>query len=94
MSARTRPLEIREAFIECRPGRLRLMLGRIGALWVAMENRRAAARYFAGANTRTLSDIGLTAGDVDAAFSGPLWRDPTEHLARVKRAAAPASPRQ
>lgn len=65
--------------------RARLAAGGIARLWRAWENRRAAARYLGGADERMLHDIGLTASDVDAAFSGPIWRDPTEHLGRVQR---------
>lgn len=71
--------------------------GRIRTLWLgferivtALENRHAAARYLGVADERMLRDIGLTPGDVDTAFSQPLWRDPTEHLGRVQRDAARA----
>ncbi|RAI38292.1 hypothetical protein CH338_13155 [Rhodoplanes elegans] len=47
----------------------------------AVKHRREAA-MLAGFNDRMLSDIGLTRGDVAAAYSEPLWRDPPALLAR------------
>ena len=47
----------------------------------AYGNRRAAAFQLARFDRRMLADIGITPEDVGAAFSEPLWRDPTRRLA-------------
>lgn len=67
------------------PGKIKALWASVERILAAIDNRRAAARYFSVADERTLHDIGLTPGDVEAAFSQPLWRDPTEHLGRVQR---------
>jgi uncharacterized protein YjiS (DUF1127 family) len=51
------------------------------AALAAFGNRRAAAFQLAHFDRRMLADIGLTPEDVGAAFSEPLWRDPTRRLA-------------
>lgn len=59
----------------------------------AVVNRYQAARAFSQFDGRMLADIGLTPGDVDAAFSEPLWKDPTRRLAVIaieRRSAARA----
>lgn len=47
----------------------------------AMVNRYEAGRALSRFDERMLADIGLTANDVSAAFSEPIWRDPTRRLA-------------
>jgi uncharacterized protein YjiS (DUF1127 family) len=46
-----------------------------------MQNRRDATRL-ADMDARMLADIGLTHSDLRDAYSEPLWRDPSEVLAR------------
>jgi uncharacterized protein YjiS (DUF1127 family) len=60
----------------------------------AVLNRYRAARALSSFDSRMLADIGLTQGDVDSAFSEPLWRDPTRRLAVIaieRRSAARAA---
>jgi len=52
-----------------------------GRLRRAIRNRRDAA-ILAEAGDRALADIGLTRNDLRDAFAEPVWRDPTELLAR------------
>jgi uncharacterized protein YjiS (DUF1127 family) len=49
----------------------------------AVVNRYQAGRALSQFDGRMLADIGLTPGDVDSAFSEPLWRDPTRRLAVI-----------
>jgi uncharacterized protein YjiS (DUF1127 family) len=59
----------------------------------AVVNRYQAARAFSQFDSRMLADIGLTPGDVDSAFSEPIWKDPTRRLAVIaveRRSAARA----
>lgn len=59
----------------------------------AVVNRYQAANAFSQFDGRMLADIGLTPGDVDSAFSEPLWKDPTRRLAVIaveRRSAARA----
>ena len=59
----------------------------------AVVNRYQAARALSQFDGRMLADIGLTPGDVDSAFSEPIWRDPTRRLAVIaveRRSAARA----
>jgi uncharacterized protein YjiS (DUF1127 family) len=46
-----------------------------------MQNRRDAVRL-ADLDARMLADIGLSRGDLRDAYAEPLWRDPTDILAR------------
>src|SRR3954464_9762795 len=46
-----------------------------------MKNRRDAFRL-ADLDDRMLADIGLNRSDLRDAYAGPLWRDPSELLAR------------
>lgn len=46
-----------------------------------LKNRRDASRL-AVFDDRMLADIGLTRGDLRDAFAEPVWRDPTDVLAR------------
>jgi uncharacterized protein YjiS (DUF1127 family) len=46
-----------------------------------MQNRRAAIRL-AEMDARMLADIGLTRSDLRDAYAEPVWRDPTDVLAR------------
>jgi uncharacterized protein YjiS (DUF1127 family) len=46
-----------------------------------LRNRRAAGRL-ADLDARMLKDIGLTRSDLRDAYAEPLWRDPTDILAR------------
>jgi uncharacterized protein YjiS (DUF1127 family) len=46
-----------------------------------MQNRRDAMQL-ASFDERMLADLGLTRGDVRDAYAEPLWRDPTDVLAR------------
>ena len=46
-----------------------------------MKNRRDAFRL-ADLDDRMLADIGISRSDLRDAYSGPLWRDPSELLAR------------
>lgn len=46
-----------------------------------MRNRREAGRL-AELDAHMLRDIGLTRSDLRDAYSEPLWRDPTDVLAR------------
>ena len=46
-----------------------------------MNNRRDAFRL-ADLDDRMLADIGLNRSDLRDAYAGPLWRDPSELLAR------------
>jgi uncharacterized protein YjiS (DUF1127 family) len=50
----------------------------------AIENRRQAT-MLASFDDRMLSDIGLTRSDIRDAYAEPLWRDPTDILARRAR---------
>jgi uncharacterized protein YjiS (DUF1127 family) len=52
-----------------------------GRLRRAIRNRREAA-ILAEVGDRALADIGLTRTDLCDAFAEPVWRDPTELLAR------------
>jgi uncharacterized protein YjiS (DUF1127 family) len=64
-----------------------LVMTRIHRLTVAYMHRRDAA-VLASFDDRMLADIGLTRSDLRAAFSEPLWRDPTVLLVnRVRRPA-------
>ncbi len=47
----------------------------------ALKNRRDAA-LLARFDERMLADIGLTRSDLRDAYAEPLWRDPTDILAR------------
>jgi uncharacterized protein YjiS (DUF1127 family) len=62
----------------------------LGAAVNALVNRYEAGRALSRFDSRMLADIGLTPNDVGAAFSEPLWRDPTRRLAviAVERRAA------
>lgn len=63
----------------------------------AVVNRYEAGRALARLDDRMLADIGLTRTDVGAAFSEPLWRDPTRRLAVIaveRRAAVRAARRR
>ena len=55
-----------------------------------VKNRRDAFRL-ADLDDRMLADIGLNRSDLRDAYAGPLWRDPSELLARraVERRARP-----
>ena len=46
-----------------------------------VKNRRDAFRL-ADLDDRMLADIGINRSDLRDAYSGPLWRDPSELLAR------------
>jgi uncharacterized protein YjiS (DUF1127 family) len=46
-----------------------------------VKNRRDAMRL-ADLDDRMLADIGISRSDLRDAYSGPLWRDPSELLAR------------
>lgn len=46
-----------------------------------IQNRRDAMRL-AGLDERMLADIGLTRSDLRDAYGEPMWRDPTDILAR------------
>jgi uncharacterized protein YjiS (DUF1127 family) len=62
----------------------------------ALVNRYEAGRALSRFDERMLADIGLTANDVSAAFSEPIWRDPTRRLAVIaveRRVAARAARR-
>ena len=62
----------------------------------AVVNRYEAGRALARLDGRMLADIGLNESDIGAAFSEPLWRDPTRRLAVIaieRRAAVRASRR-
>ena len=52
---------------------------RIAGTWRAMRNRRAVASLLDW-DSHMLKDIGLTAGDVRSAMSGPLSADPSYRL--------------
>jgi uncharacterized protein YjiS (DUF1127 family) len=52
---------------------------RIAGTWRAMRNRRAVAGLLDW-DPHMLKDIGLTAGDVRSAMSGPLMEDPSYRL--------------
>ena len=64
---------------------LAALAGRIGRglkqLAERMKNRRDAFRL-ANLDDRMLADIGLSRGDLRDAYSGSLWQDPSELLAR------------
>jgi uncharacterized protein YjiS (DUF1127 family) len=60
---------------------LRAALVPFARLQRTLRNRREAA-FLAVYDERALADIGLTGADVRFAFSEPVWRDPTETLAR------------
>ena len=64
---------------------LAALAGRIGQglkqLADRMKNRRAAFRL-ADLDDRMLADIGINRSDLRDAYSGPLWQDPSELLAR------------
>jgi uncharacterized protein YjiS (DUF1127 family) len=49
----------------------------------AVVNRYQAGRAFSQFDGRMLADIGLTPGDIDSAFSEPIWKDPTRRLAVI-----------
>lgn len=62
----------------------------------ALVNRYEAGRALSRFDERMLADIGLTTSDVSAAFSEPIWRDPTRRLAVMaveRRVAAKAARR-
>jgi len=50
----------------------------------ALKNRRDAT-LLAELDARMLADIGLTRSDLRDAYAEPLWRDPTDILARRAR---------
>ena len=50
----------------------------------ALKNRRQATTL-AEFDSRMLADIGLTPSDLRDAYAEPLWRDPTDILARRAR---------
>ena len=50
----------------------------------ALKNRRDATRL-SEFDSRMLADIGLTSSDLRDAYAEPLWRDPTDILARRAR---------
>jgi uncharacterized protein YjiS (DUF1127 family) len=50
----------------------------------ALKNRRDA-NLLAELDARMLADIGLTRSDLRDAYGEPLWRDPTDILARRAR---------
>ena len=50
----------------------------------ALKNRRDAT-MLAELDARMLADIGLTRSDLRDAYAEPLWRDPTDILARRAR---------
>ena len=50
----------------------------------ALKNRRDAT-MLAEFDSRMLADIGLTRSDLRDAYAEPLWRDPTDILARRAR---------
>jgi uncharacterized protein YjiS (DUF1127 family) len=64
---------------------LSALAGRIGRglkeLADRMKNRRDSFRL-ADLDDRMLADIGLHRSDLRDAYAGPLWRDPSELLAR------------
>jgi uncharacterized protein YjiS (DUF1127 family) len=64
---------------------LSALAGRIGQglkeLADRVKNRRDAFRL-ADLDDRMLADIGLHRSDLRDAYAGPLWRDPSELLAR------------
>ena len=64
---------------------LAALAGRIGQrlnqLADRMKNRRDAFRL-ADMDDRMLADIGISRSDLRDAYSGPLWQDPSELLAR------------
>jgi uncharacterized protein YjiS (DUF1127 family) len=53
------------------------------ALIVAWTNRRAAGQYLLAMDDRMLADIGVTRSDLRAAWSEPVWQDPTIRLQRM-----------
>ena len=57
------------------------LANRVKRMADALKNRRDASRL-AVLDERMLADIGLTRGDLSDAFAEPLWRDPTNVLAR------------
>jgi uncharacterized protein YjiS (DUF1127 family) len=56
----------------------------IGRIVRALKNRRDAT-MLAELDGRMLADIGLTRSDLRDAYAEPLWRDPTDILARRAR---------
>lgn len=64
---------------------LSALAGRIGQVLKEIadrvKNRRDAFRL-ADLDDRMLADIGLNRSDLRDAYAGPLWRDPSELLAR------------
>jgi len=64
---------------------LSALAGRIGRglkeLAERVKNRRDAFQL-ADLDDRMLADIGLSRSDLRDAYAGPLWRDPSELLAR------------
>ena len=56
----------------------------IGRIVRALKNRRDATKL-AELDARMLADIGLTRSDLRDAYAEPLWRDPTDILARRAR---------
>ncbi len=56
-----------------------IAVARVREVLQLVKNRRDAA-VLAGLDDRMLADIGLTRGDLRDAYSGPVWRDPTEVL--------------
>ena len=56
-----------------------IAVARVREVLQLVKNRRDAA-VLAGLDDHMLADIGLTRGDLRDAYSGPLWRDPTEVL--------------
>ncbi len=53
------------------------------ALIAAWTNRRAAGQYLLAMDDRMLADIGVTRSDLRAAWSEPVWHDPTVRLQRM-----------
>ncbi len=50
-----------------------------GAVTQARRNRRAA-RMLSGLDQHMLADLGINRADLNDAFSGPFWEDPTTLL--------------
>lgn len=57
-------------------------IARLAVLWRAYRNRREVARLLS-LDSRMLSDIGITRGDVESAMAIPMPDDPSSHLAAM-----------
>ena len=67
------------------PTRWRKVAFALHGLSKALAHRRQVARALRDADPHMLADLGVTAQDVQAAFSQPWWTDPTEQLRRCAR---------